>query len=68
MLTLSIIQEGVDNQADDTRKYRYDVRINYKTIASGKVKGHNREKGWEALIQQILDERVKQEPITQIPP
>ena len=68
MLTLSIVQEGVDNQADNTRKYRYNVRINYKTIASGTVGGHNRAKGWEALIQQILDERVKPERIDQIPP
>ena len=56
MLTLSIIQEST-NITDDTRGYRYDVRINYRTIASGKVKGHRRELGWEALVQQILDER-----------
>ena len=56
MLTLSIIQEST-NTTEDTRGYRYNVRVNYKVIASGKVKGHHRELGWEALVQQILDER-----------
>ena len=60
MLTLSIIQENT-NITDDTRGYRYNIRINYKVIASGKVKGHHRELGWEALVQQILDERRENE-------
>ena len=56
MLTLSIVQIS-QNITDDTREYRYSVKINYKEIAKGKVKGHHREHGWEALVQQILDER-----------
>lgn len=55
MLTLSIIQES-ENKTDDTRGYRWTARINYKEIASGKVRG-SRKDGWEALVQQILDER-----------
>ena len=58
MLTLSIIQESENK---DTRGYRYNVRINYKVIASGKVKGHRRKDGWEALVQQILDKEKENE-------
>ena len=53
MLTLSIIQESENK---DARGYRYNVRVNYKVIASGKVR-YTRKDGWEAMVQQILDER-----------
>ena len=55
MLTLSVVQES-KNHADDTRNYRYNVRVNYKIIAKGKIKGHSRKDGWESLVQQVLDE------------
>ena len=56
MLTISIIQES-QNIPDDTRGYRYVVRINYKEIARGNIKGHHRKDGWEALVHQIIEDR-----------
>ena len=52
MLTITLVNEG---KTGDGYEYRYDVRVNYKTIASGKVTGHDRADGWEALVQLVVD-------------
>ncbi len=42
--------------------YNYEVLVGdgtperSKTIAAGKLVGHARDKGWQALVQQLLDE------------
>lgn len=53
MLTITLVQEGHTGDGD---RYRYNVRVNYKVIASGKVAGHNKDDGWKVLVQQVLDE------------
>ena len=52
MLTLSITQISENK---DAKKYQWTIRENYRLIASGKVSAS--KDGWEALVQQILDER-----------
>ena len=67
MLTLSIVQEGVDNQADNTRAYKYTVRVNYKVIEKGSLARRDRADTWPVLVQAILDQHVPRE-LDQIPP
>ena len=52
MLTITIVQEG---KTGDGYKYRYNVSNNYKVIATGKVTGHDRADGWEALVLLVVD-------------
>ena len=58
MLTITIVQES-KNEEDNTRGYRYDVKVNGQIIAHGNVEGHNRSHGWEALVNLIMRERAK---------
>jgi len=44
-----------------TSDYSYAVYINRDCIATGSVKGHERAKGWPALVKQIAEEHVKAE-------
>ena len=49
------------NKSDlaDVSDYRADVYINDKHIAGPfEVKGHEREKGWEALVKQFANQLV----------
>jgi hypothetical protein len=39
--------------------YRYQVLINQTVIESGEVKGHDRSKGWQNLVDMLVSESVE---------
>jgi len=63
MLIITIHNEGGSN---DNTNYTYVVSVNKKVICTGEVKGHNRDEGWENLVEMILKERKMQRKIEMI--
>ena len=60
MLTIKIVNDGTGTNTD--ANYRYQVLVNDTVIESGEVKGHDRRKGWQNLVEML----VKQSEIEQI--
>jgi len=57
MLIITIHNEGGSNESSN---YTYVVSVNKEVICAGEVKGHNRDEGWENLLEMILKERKMQ--------
>ena len=55
MLTVYIVRDAT-YQDDKAARYGYIVQENYNTIASGRIKGHNRADGWRELVRRVLKE------------
>lgn len=51
MLVVFAVNDGSGTQVKGN--YDVTVRVNNKTIWSGKIKNHNREKGWQNLLHLI---------------
>ena len=63
MPIITIHNEGGSN---DNTNYTYVVSVNKEVICAGEVKGHNRDNGWEDLLEMILKERKMQRKIEMI--
>ena len=57
MLIITIHNEGGSN---DNTNYTYVVSVNKEVICAGEVNGHNRDEGWENLLEMIVKERKMQ--------
>jgi hypothetical protein len=51
MLTIKIVNDGTGTNTD--ANYRYQVLVNDTVIESGEVKGHDRRKGWQNLVEML---------------
>ena len=60
MLIITIHNDGGTNESSN---YTYVVSVNKKVICAGEVKGHNRDDGWENLLEMIVKERKMQRKI-----
>lgn len=58
MLIIEIVNKS--NLADIS-DYDYHVRLNYRTIVKGHVKGHVRKTGWIPLMKMILADAEEKE-------
>lgn len=57
MLTIKIVNDGTGT--DESSNYRYQVLINQTVIESGEIKGHDRSKGWQNLVDMLVSESVE---------
>ena len=57
MLIITIKNDATGT--NENANYIYEVRVNYDTIAKGKLKGHNRNDGWIKLVKSILEQEEK---------
>lgn len=57
MLTIKILNDGTGT--DESSNYRYQVLINHTVIESGEVKGHDRRKGWQNLVDMLVSKSVE---------
>ena len=57
MLIITIHNEGGTNESSN---YTYVVSVNKEVIYAGEVNGHNRDEGWENLLEMILKARKMQ--------
>ena len=55
MLTVQIINEATSLNHPEEGDYHYDVFVNGKVIACGRVYGHKRDEGWPALLKLIAE-------------
>ena len=55
MLAIYITRDA-DDTDDTAARYGYVVKINYETIATGRIEGHNRADGWRALVRRVVEE------------
>ena len=53
MLIIKIVNDGTGTNTD--ANYRYQVLVNDTVIESGEVKGHDRRKGWQNLVEMIVE-------------
>jgi translation initiation factor IF-1 len=51
MLLIEIVNDGTGTE--EVGNYRYEVKVNKKVIAKGKVDGHWRKNAWWLLVLQI---------------
>jgi hypothetical protein len=55
MLIILIHNDGTGT--NESANYTYEVRVNNdRVLAEGVIKGHNREDGWEKLVQMLLED------------
>ena len=63
MLTIKIVNDATGT--NESANYRYQVLVNDTVIESGEVKGHDRRKGWQNLVEMLAIhsnyEKVKRE-------
>lgn len=52
---LSILIRNVGTGATEVADYDYVVRVNNRTIDQGRIEGHRRSAGWQALVSRIAD-------------
>lgn len=45
---------------NESANYRYEVRVNTKTVASGEIKNHNRADGWIELLKLLIEKGQKE--------
>jgi hypothetical protein len=57
MLTIIIHNDGTGT--NESANYDYQVKINSELIASGEIVGHNRDDGWENLVEMVLWEEFR---------
>lgn len=60
MLIIKLVNDGTGTEQD--ANYRYQVMVNSTAIESGEVKGHDRRDGWDALVELLIDQRLKSHP------
>jgi hypothetical protein len=58
MLTVTFHNDGTGNE--DIGNYDVTVAVNDEIIWTGRVEGHNRRYGWVALVDQLVDEAVRE--------
>lgn len=54
MLWITLVNVSDGEELSD---YEYTVGVNRRVIESGYVRGHQRTKGWEALVRRWLETR-----------
>jgi hypothetical protein len=54
MLTILIHNDGTGTQK--SANYDYEVHVNFKTIAKGRVEGHNRANSWTVLVEMLIED------------
>ena len=63
MLTIKIVNDATGT--NESANYRYQVLVNDTVIESGEVKGHNRAKGWQNLVEMMVkdakNEQIRRE-------
>ena len=59
MLTINILNDGTGT--NESSNYEYAVFVNNVCIATGQVKGHNREDGWIYLLSELTTEAHSKE-------
>ena len=57
MLRITFVNTLDHLDRPDWGNYRYLVEVNGRVIASGAVKDHYRDEGWEGLLLKALTER-----------
>lgn len=57
MLILEIHNDGTGTES--SANYDYRVRVNEQVIEQGHITGHDRREGWAALVNLMLQERMK---------
>ena len=60
MLIIKVHNDGTGS--NESANYDYGVYVNYRRIANGRIKGHNRDDGWEKLIARLLNESKAKPP------
>lgn len=63
MMIIEILNDGTGT--DESANYTYKVKINRRVVAQGEIKRHNRNNGWENLLDSLnykiqLDSRYKE--------
>ncbi len=60
MLIIKIHNDSTGS--NESANYNYDVLVNTRKIASGRIVDHNRDDGWVELVKRIVEkqERLKQ--------
>ena len=57
MLVINIHNDSTGT--DEIGNYNYTVKINYEIISSGRIEGHERLHGWEALVIEMAKQIAK---------
>lgn len=52
MLVIKVKNDGTGDA--EVGHYRYEVRINTRSIAVGRIRNHTRQWGWKSLIYRLL--------------
>ena len=52
MLIIKIVNDATGT--NESANYRYQVMVNDTVIESGEIKGHDRRKGWQNLVEMIV--------------
>lgn len=61
-MMLTVYIHNIETNTDETCNYEYAVRVNDKTIQTGKVSGHKRADGWGALLKLVAEEAPQIKP------
>lgn len=59
MLKINILNDGTG--PDEAANYTYEVYVNLKRIASGKILGHDRSEPWTELVDKMIFEEERKE-------
>ena len=59
MLIIKIHNDGTGT--NKSANYNYGVYVNSWRIAHGRIEGHNRNDGWEALVGRLLSSNTEQD-------
>jgi hypothetical protein len=52
MLIIKIVNDATGT--NESANYRYQVLVNDTVIESGEIKGHDRRKGWQNLVEMMV--------------
>ena len=61
MLIIKIHNDGTGT--DESANYNYSVFVNNRTIAHGRIEGHNRCDEWEELVARLLSNNTEKAKI-----